>query len=110
MPGLFGIISKKRVESSNHDVETMLSSMKYENFYKSGIYSNTEMSIFVGWTCFPGSPYENLPIINKEKNVFLFLLENYTMTNKDLYLTQLSIGLTSQNLSFNHMRNMVIRL
>jgi len=50
----------------------MLSSMKYENFYKSGIYSNTEMSIFVGWTCFPGSPYENLPIINKEKNVFLF--------------------------------------
>jgi asparagine synthase (glutamine-hydrolysing) len=50
----------------------MMASMQYEDFYDSGGYSNPEMSVYVGWSCFPKSFCDCQPATNKAKNVILF--------------------------------------
>lgn len=72
MPGLVGIIGKKQPQDRERQVRTMLASMQYEEFYKSGVYSNPEMSVYVGWTCHPRSFSDCLPVINQTKDLVLF--------------------------------------
>jgi asparagine synthase (glutamine-hydrolysing) len=72
MPGLVGIISKQQPENCERIVRTMLASMQYEEFYKSGLYSNADMSAYVGWTSHPNSFCDCLPVTNQTKDMILF--------------------------------------
>lgn len=72
MPGLVGIISKQQPENCERIVRTMLASMQYEEFYKSGLYSNADMSAYVGWTSHPNSFCDCLPVTNQPKDIILF--------------------------------------
>ncbi|MFV9645065.1 MAG: asparagine synthase-related protein [Desulfobacterales bacterium] len=72
MPGLFGIISRQHPENCDRHLRTMLASMQYEDFYNSGLYSNAEMSVYVGWTCHPKSFCDCLPVTNQVKDLNLF--------------------------------------
>ncbi|HQO64473.1 MAG TPA: asparagine synthase-related protein, partial [Syntrophorhabdus sp.] len=72
MSALFGILSKKRADVCKQYVETMLSSMSYEDFYIKGTYSNPEMGIYLGWTCHPDSCYECPPVISNSKDIFIY--------------------------------------
>lgn len=72
MPGLVGIISRLRSKNCERDVKTMQVRLQHEDFYHSGVYSNAEMSVYVGWTSQPKSFGDNLPATNLAKDVLLF--------------------------------------
>jgi asparagine synthase (glutamine-hydrolysing) len=72
MSGLVGIISRQQPENCDRYIRTMLASMQYEAFYNSGVYSNHEMSVYVGWTCHPKSFCDSLPVTNQAKDLLLF--------------------------------------
>ena len=72
MPGLFGIISTTQKEENEHLLRQMLESMHRESFYSSGTYIDAEAGLYIGWTCYKGSYFDCLPIINDKKNLTLF--------------------------------------
>lgn len=74
MPGLFGIISKNKTETCKRQVEIMLSSMTYEDFFRTGTYNNPEIGIYVGWTHNASYINDCMPASNNTRNVFLFLV------------------------------------
>lgn len=74
MPGLVGIISKQKQQNCEKQVKTMLALMQYEDFYSSGVYSNPDISVCVGWTCYPKSFCDCLPVTNQVKDLFLFFV------------------------------------
>lgn len=74
MPGLFGIISNDKAETCKRHVDIMLSSMTYEDFFRTGTYNNAEIGIYLGWTYHSSHYYECIPVTNNTRNVFLFLV------------------------------------
>ena len=83
MPGLVGSISKQQPENCERIVRTMLASMQYEEFYKSGLYSNADMSACVGWTSHPNSFSDCMPTWNETNDVCLiFSGEDFTDRDK----------------------------
>jgi asparagine synthase (glutamine-hydrolysing) len=78
IPGLFGIISKQMPETCEKQLQTMLASMLYENFYTSGTYSNSDMAMYVGWVCHKDSFADCMPVLNEQKDlVLIFSGENF---------------------------------
>ena len=49
MPAITGIISKGYSKENHKQLELMMDVMFHEKFYKSGIYENEEMGIYLGW-------------------------------------------------------------
>lgn len=78
MPGIVGIISKASEDESKNNLRLMLKSMLYEPFYNSGVYSNEQMGLYVGWVCHQGSFSDCMPVWNEKKDVLLIYFgENY---------------------------------
>lgn len=79
MPGICGIITKKRGEGNQSHLQFMLDSMLHEPFYRSGSYSNDGLGIYAGWVCHEGSFSDCMPVWNEKKTVILlFFGENFT--------------------------------
>jgi hypothetical protein len=76
MPGLVGIISRQQQpQDCDRQVLTMLASMQCKDFYSSGVYTNPDMSVYVGWSCHPKSFCDGLPVTNQTNDFALFLRE-----------------------------------
>jgi asparagine synthase (glutamine-hydrolysing) len=71
MPGIAGIISRRPVGECELPVKTMTATMQHEPFYKSGFYSNDEMSLAIGWTSLGGSFSDCLPVWNETWDICL---------------------------------------
>ena len=78
MPGLAGIISKKKRKENEHDLHIMLESMMHEPFYRTGTYVNDQIGIYVAWVCHPNSYSDCMPVHNERKDLTLiFSGENF---------------------------------
>ena len=73
MPGIVGIISQASASENTLKLGRMLESMKYEDFYASGSYSDPSLGLHVGWTSHRGAPDDCLPIRNEHADAALFL-------------------------------------
>jgi asparagine synthase (glutamine-hydrolysing) len=73
MPGIVGIVSQRPSEQCQSLVKSMASSMEYESFYRSGIYSVPEMGIYAGWVGHENSLAAGQPFFNEQRNVVLLL-------------------------------------
>lgn len=79
MPGIAGIISKNNREKNPIDVQTMLSSMSHETFYRTGIWFNDDLGVYAGWVCHEGSFCDCMPVWNEKKDkVLIYFGENFT--------------------------------
>src|SRR5688572_12722123 len=50
MPGIFGIISDRPRQDCQRAVNSMLESVLYESFFRSGVLSAPEFGVYAGWT------------------------------------------------------------
>jgi asparagine synthase (glutamine-hydrolysing) len=78
MPGLTGIIRFAPYEQIDHDLDSMLQAMSYNNRYSHGRFMDEECGLRVGWTCHAGSFAEDMPILSQDGNtVIIFTGENF---------------------------------
>jgi asparagine synthase (glutamine-hydrolysing) len=78
MPGIFGIINKKPNEEIDNHLHLMLEPMLHEPFYSSGIYSNRDFGVNIGWVCHDNSfAIACLFGMKKKDIVLLFYGENF---------------------------------
>jgi asparagine synthase (glutamine-hydrolysing) len=73
LTGLCGIIGGRRREESRVRLETMVSALRDEPFYRSGSYVREDIGFSAGWTCHPGSFGDGLPVQNETGDVLLFI-------------------------------------
>src|SRR5262245_8886999 len=77
MPGIAGIIAKGDVDPA--DVQRMMRCMMHELFYTSGVYTNRELGVCVGWVSHGGSYWDCMPLWNERRDVCLiFSGEDFT--------------------------------
>jgi asparagine synthase (glutamine-hydrolysing) len=78
MPGIAGIISFKKGNGIKNSVEKMVSCMMHEDFYNSGVYTNENLDIAVGWVSIKDSYADCMPVrCFKENIVLIFSGEIY---------------------------------
>src|SRR5712691_1171027 len=72
MPGIVGIIGHESPDHCRSLVETMLGSMKHEQFYRSATYSAPHMGVYAGSMALD-SPQAGHVFFNERKDVALIL-------------------------------------
>jgi asparagine synthase (glutamine-hydrolysing) len=73
MPGIVGLISPRPPDECRRLVERMLDSMRHENYYTSGSYSEPNLGVFAGWVALKGSFSDRQPILSEREDVALLL-------------------------------------
>jgi asparagine synthetase B (glutamine-hydrolysing) len=73
MPGLTGLISRRPSDDCRRILEQMVATLRYENFYASGVCSEPDLGVYGGWIVHPGSFADCQPIWNEQKDIFLLL-------------------------------------
>lgn len=84
-----GILSKHIIGDEEARLETMLESMRYEPFFCSGRFCDSDKGIFIGYTTLQGSFSDCMPIYNETKRILLFLTgEVYSSSRSISFLRQ----------------------
>src|SRR6266487_6190478 len=73
MPGIVGIVSQRPFEECQSLVKAMVSPMKHESFYDSGVYSVPEVGIYAGCVAHENSFGAGQPFFNERRDVVLLL-------------------------------------
>src|SRR5437016_714310 len=73
MPGIAGVISRRRPEVCARLVGQMTACMQHEKFYTSGTYSAPELGVFAGWVALQDSFSGAQPIVNGHGSIALLL-------------------------------------
>ncbi len=73
MPGIAGLLTHSRNPENLSTVETMIESMKHESFYRSGVYSDEDAGVHVGWTAMEEGSCPTQPVSNEDGQIVLFL-------------------------------------
>jgi asparagine synthase (glutamine-hydrolysing) len=78
MPGITGIITNRLNADHRIQVDAMVKSLTYEDFYKPGSLVNEKAGVAVGWVSHAGSFSDCMPVWNENKTVLLvFTGEDY---------------------------------
>lgn len=95
MPGIAAIFGIGRPEERREILQSMIMCMEHEPFYRSGIYSNEEIGLAVGWVTHQGSFSDCMPIWNEKKDVCLIF------QGEDFRDTDEVVGLKSKGHEYN---------
>jgi asparagine synthase (glutamine-hydrolysing) len=71
LPGIVGIITKQPKAEAENDLRRMLKTMLHEPFYTSGIWSDSNLGVYVGWVARGGSFAAEMPVPNERGDVTL---------------------------------------
>lgn len=78
MPGITGIISNRLTGENRVHLDSMISALVHEDFYRSGSLVSEKAGVAVGWVAHPGSFSDCMPVWNEDKSVLLiFAGEDY---------------------------------
>jgi asparagine synthase (glutamine-hydrolysing) len=78
MPGIVGIISRSDKSDHSDELQMMIDRMQYEEFYRSGRFTDKEKGVYVGWINYENSFSDCNPIRIKNNNaVLIFSGENF---------------------------------
>lgn len=72
MPGITGFITSRVSPRNKIDLQVMVDSIMHEQFYRSDVYINEDLGLFLGWVCLKGSFSDCMPIWNEKKDKLLF--------------------------------------
>ena len=71
MPGIVGIISRKPAAENARLVQTMVATLRHENFYVTGAFAAPELGVGAGWIAHENSFAANQVFQNEQKNITL---------------------------------------
>jgi asparagine synthase (glutamine-hydrolysing) len=71
MPGIVGLITKKKKEEASQLLSAMLYSVSHETFYSKGSWVEESLGLYVGWTARKGSFCDGMPLRNEREDVVL---------------------------------------
>jgi asparagine synthase (glutamine-hydrolysing) len=78
MPGLVGIITRQPREQAKAELLRMVESIRHESSYRSGVWMDESLGLYVGWANRAGSFAEKMPICNESGAlVLMFSGEEY---------------------------------
>ncbi len=79
MPGIVGLITKLPRIAAEQQLQEMLKSICYEDFYHSGTWIDESLGVYVGWTAIKGSFSDGMPLYNSKGDACLvFSGEDYS--------------------------------
>jgi asparagine synthase (glutamine-hydrolysing) len=79
MPGIVGLITRKPRQAAEAEVCQMVNSLRHESFYKSGVWSDESLGVYVGWIAQEGCFSDGMPVVNESGEVALvFSGEEYS--------------------------------
>jgi asparagine synthase (glutamine-hydrolysing) len=73
MPGIVGLITKKRRECAEAELNRMVDSMRHESFYVSGTWIDERLGVYVGWVARKGAFEDGMPVRSEDGNLVLVL-------------------------------------
>lgn len=101
MPGIVGIVSPLPSELVQRDLAQMLRCMQHEPFYRSGIYVNEQLRLYVGWMCHERSFSDCMPVFNEKRDrILIFTGENFADFETIRYLREQGHEFDSSNASY----------
>lgn len=71
MPGIVGLITRRPRSQATPELLRMLGVMQHEAFYRSGIWADDRIGIYIGWTAREGSFSDGMPLRNENGDVIL---------------------------------------
>lgn len=71
MPGLVGIITRQPKAWGEETLGTMLRTLQHEPFYKSGVWHDPSLGVYVGWVAREGAYAAEMPVRNERGDVTL---------------------------------------
>jgi len=71
MPGIVGIISQMAREEAQRELLQMVETLRHENFYVAGMWSDESLGIYVGWVAREGSFSDCMPLRNETADTIL---------------------------------------
>ncbi|HEX4349006.1 MAG TPA: hypothetical protein VH251_01395, partial [Verrucomicrobiae bacterium] len=71
MPGIAGVISRRPAAENMRIVKTMIASLRHENFYVSGDFSEPKLGVYAGWTAHENSFAAGQVFQNEQKDIAL---------------------------------------
>ncbi len=73
MPGIFGLITRRPASAARAEAEAMRRALLHEPSYRSGIWEDTGLGIYVGWVAREGSFADGMPLRNETGDVTLLV-------------------------------------
>jgi asparagine synthase (glutamine-hydrolysing) len=73
VPGIAGIVSRRRADECQRLVQSMIGSMAHEKFYVSGTRFAPDMGVYAGWVAIESSLAANQVFLSENKNIALLL-------------------------------------
>jgi asparagine synthase (glutamine-hydrolysing) len=71
MPGIVGLVTSMPRQEAERELLQMMESLRHETFYISGIWTDADLGVYVGWVAQRGSFSEPMPLRNEQGNVTL---------------------------------------
>ena len=71
MPGIVGLITKKSSEWAEVQLKLMVEAVRHERFYSTGVWSDRNLGLYVGWTARENSFSDGMPLRNEKDDVVL---------------------------------------
>jgi asparagine synthase (glutamine-hydrolysing) len=101
MPGIVGIVTKMSPAAAQHDLQRMLSAIRHESFYVTGIDIQSEEGVYVGWAARKNSFCDQMPLRNETGAISLvFAGEEYPEPGTVRYLKELGHSVAEESPSY----------
>lgn len=71
MPGIVGLITRRRRTDAETELKAMLKAIQHEDFYSSGTSVDECLGIYAGWTSMKGSFSDGMPLRSESGKTFL---------------------------------------
>jgi asparagine synthase (glutamine-hydrolysing) len=71
MPGIVGLITKMPRERAERELLQMVRSLRHEEFYATGTWSDESLGVYVGWVARKNSFSDGMPLRNERGDVVL---------------------------------------
>ena len=71
MPGIVGLITNLPRERAEHELLTMVETLRHEPFYVAGTWIDESLGVYVGWVARKGSFSDGMPLANERGNAVL---------------------------------------
>ena len=79
MPGLVGLVTRMPRERAEAELRRMIRSMLHEASYRSGVWMDEGLGVYVGWIARKGSFADGMPLFDETRQVaLLFAGEEYS--------------------------------
>ncbi len=71
MPGIVGLITRKRREEAERELVQMVEALRHESFYVTGMWADESLGVYVGWVARKNSFSDGMPLQNERGDAVL---------------------------------------